>query len=305
MKSLVLAALFCVITQTVFAQSYVILQNGVLLSVDESGLIYDFSQFVKTYEITAKGKNYIVTKDNNLTVISKEGFVYKKGDKLAPKKIKANGGVWLLGTKGELSIITKEGFVFTYDKEDRLNKLDVALSGGNFLILKGKKPEETIITTINETKGLYTVFTANDLKSIKLDLNKVTVVGGNYFVSAEGVLFTVSADGLISSKESMGNFKGLKNKGGNFLVESNGTIRTVLSNGYLVIPYLPSTMGTVKATGYNYFVDSNDELITVRDTIAADIINSADAAIFDAALQSIVKPYIESFDGRTVGILSI
>jgi hypothetical protein len=301
LKTLVCTGLLSI---SAYSQSYLVQNNGVLLSINETGSVFDLNQFVKTYEIIFKGKSFLINKEKNLTVITKDGFVINKGDKLIPAKTKITGGSFILSDKNEISIVRNDGMVFTYDKIEEIKKLEAIHAGGNFLVLQGKKSQETMILTIDTENGFYTLLNKSTLDSLKIDIAKIKTIGGNYFITNDGVVYTVSSTGIVSSKESMGLVLKTTKVGGNFFVDSENVLRVVMSNGYLLIPYIPSAMGKVKSVGYNYFTNDQDELFTVVDKISEAELNSPDAAVFDGALKKIINAYDVNFDARNINIFS-
>ncbi len=63
------------------AQSYLILNNGVMLTTDKAGFVYDFGHFVVPYEVKVSGGNFLVEKKQLITV-DEQGYKYDKDEKV-------------------------------------------------------------------------------------------------------------------------------------------------------------------------------------------------------------------------------
>lgn len=283
---------------SVSAQSFVLQANGVLLSIDAEAKVYDLNQFIMPLNILARGKSWILEKSQLITTVDAKGFVYKKTGVKGPKELKAKGGAWFLSDKGEMNVVTLDGMYYTYDKEDLFKKGEVVVSGGNFLVIK--KDNVLSMVTIDTVKGFtYTIAPAT-LTSLGLNLASIKEVGGNYFVDAAGVLFTVDKTGLIGNKSGMGKFAGLKVKGSNFLVDSFGGVRVVLNNGWMLMPTLPKKMGAITKSGTTHAWDAEGEFFSFAESAPDAEVTSTNATVFSGVLNKLILEPAEQVDPRTV-----
>jgi hypothetical protein len=283
---------------SVSAQSFVLQSNGVLHSIDAEAKVYDLNQFIMPMNILARGKSWILEKSQLITTVDAKGFVYKKTGMKGPKALKARGGSWFMSDKGEMNVVTLDGMYYTYDKEDLFRKGEVVVSGGNFLVIK--KDNVLSMVTVDTVKGFTYTIAPAVLSSLGLNLANIKEVGGNYFVDAAGVLFTVDKTGLIGNKSSMGKFSGLKVKGSNYLVDAFGGVRVVLNNGWMLMPNLPKKMGAITKSGTTHAWDAEGEFFSFAESAPDAEVTSTNTTVFAGVLNKLIVEPAEQIDPRTI-----
>ena len=240
------------------AQSYMILGNGVTLTTDKAAFVYDFGHFILPYKVTLVGGQFLA-EEGKLITVDGQGFLYRKDEK-APAKIKGKGNNYLLSDNGILYTFDAAGFFYKFDKDAATKK---ALGfGGNFFTVKldDKKPAVDLYTL--NSKGNY-------FKSSVPGLNPadIATLGGTYFQTNKGVIYTVNKDGFVFSKEATkpGTVKRI---GGNFFIDSNNAIYTVSEEGYLYFPTIPASLKIANITklGQNYFLDKDGKIFVIDKT---------------------------------------
>lgn len=233
------------------AQSYLVLSNGVMLTTDKAGYLYDFGHFVIPYEVRVNGGQFLVEKEQLITV-DENGYKYEKDQEVG--KIKGKGNNYLLTSKNELITIDAKGFFYKFEDDDlkRVEKF-----GGNFFLAKDKKKRNTLLYTVN-AKGNYT-----NISLPGLNPADISVLGGTYFITNRGVAYTVNKDGYVFSKTER--VATPKKMGGNFIIDSTGKLFTVSETGILANPVVPMSLNVmnVEKTGANYMLDNNGRLFVV------------------------------------------
>lgn len=238
-----------------FSQSYLVLYNGVTLTTDKAGYVYDFEQFLLPYEVEVKGGRFLIA-DKELMTIDKDGYFYNK--KLEVKDVKGHGLNYFIAPMGEIYTIDDKGFYFRY--EDNSVKSAVNF-GGNFFTT-------SVRTGIFRKRiELYVVTDAGTYFKVEVEgLNpgSISEFGGNFFQTNEGMIYTVSKDGLVFSKPD-NKVESFKYKGGNFFIDQENTLYTVTEEGYLLKPLLPANLkldGNLKV-GANYLIDEDGKFFGI------------------------------------------
>lgn len=248
-----LAAGLLLTSINVFSQSYLILNNGVTLTTDKNGFVYDLGSFYLPYKVSINGGQFFV-EDKNLVTVDESGLLYEKGFKV--KKINGKGLNYLFNDDDDLITIDSKGFFYEF-KEKIFKK--VTAFGGNFFLIKpeNRRPDVDLYTV--NSKGNYFKITIPELNPA--DIN---YVGGTYFQTSNGSTFTVSKDGFVFLKKQ---FKVgvIVKAGGNFFIDSAGMIFTVSDEGFLLLPTLPANfkVNQIQKVGANYMIDSSGRLFIV------------------------------------------
>lgn len=238
-----------------FAQSYLVLDNGIVITTDTAGFAYDFGQFAFPQKITLKGGQYFVEEGGILATVDEKGLLYRKYE-VVPK-IKGKGMNYFLSEDGSLYTIDAKGAVAITKDEMYLRTLNF---GGNYFTV-AQDPEKTVI-------DLFTV--AADGKVVKADLavlglkmSDVVSFGGSYFMTNRGVVYTVSSTGVVAAQTMRVGL--LTKKGGNYFIDSSNFIYTVAADGSLKMPGLPINLRitSIYKTGSNYFLDLSGKLYIV------------------------------------------
>ncbi len=251
MKKFIIASLMLA-SLNAFSQSYIILSNGITLTTDKSGFIYDFGHFRIPYKITVNGGNFFVA-DEKLSTVDASGMLYQKD--MEVKKIKGKGLNYFISNKNYLITIDEAGFVYEYDDSGLFKK---ALNfGGNFFTVKGEK----------KATDLYTVSSKGNYFKMEIPgLNPADIVkfGGSFFQTKQGMIYTVSKDGLVYSKPESGVGE-VKKMGGNYLIDSKDFLYTVSEEGLLALPILPTNIvvNDLIKLGSNYMLDSQGRIFVV------------------------------------------
>lgn len=269
MKKLLIAGL-ALMSLNVFSQSYLVLQNGVTLTTDKAGFVYDFAQFVLPYRVSVNGGQFLVENEKLLTV-DEFGFLYRKDLKV--KDVKGTGLNYFINKDGHLFTIDSMGFFYKYDKDGKQLKKATEFGGNFFVVERDKKKKLYDLFTVNSAGNYFNISVEG------LNPAEITDFGGNYFV-AKGVLYTVSKDGFVFAKPE-NNVGKIVKKGGNYFITEDGKLYTVADSGFLILPILPANIvvADVEKLGSNYMVDTEGRIFTVdtfgnmyeRDVTAHDL----------------------------------
>ena len=252
MKNILIAGAL-LLSMNAFSQSYLVLNNGVTLTTDKSGFIYDFGHFVLPYKIAVNGGQFLVAEEK-LSTVDENGYFYNKSLKL--KKVKAKGSNYLINDNNDLVTVDAKGFY--YEFENKAFKKAI-LFGGNFFLVKPEDKKPAV--------DLYTVnSTGNYFKLNITDLNPadISVLGGNYFQTKSGVTYTINKDGFVFAKPEV-KVELIKKTGGNYFIDSANTLYTVTDEGFLIQPILPANINVAELTkfGANYMIDAEGRLFLV------------------------------------------
>ncbi len=254
MKKLLILATLGLSFQS-FAQSYLILNNGVTLTTDKDSFVYDFGHFIAPYQVTLNGGQFLV-QDEKLITIDDKGFLYRKDEKV--KKVKGKGVNYFINDSNNLYTIDNAGFFFKFDKESSVFK-KAANFGGNFFTVNADEKKKIVdLYTVN-TKGNY-----YKMNVAGLNPADIATFGGSFFITNKNVVYTVSKDGFVFAKADQ-KVAAVKKAGGNYLVDAEGLIFTVSNEGFLILPSLPANLkvASIAKLGSNYFIDTDGKMFVV------------------------------------------
>jgi hypothetical protein len=254
MKKL-LAVGLTVLSMNAFSQSYLVLNNGVALTLDKAAFVYDFGHFVAPYKVNFNGGTFLA-EDEKLITVNENGFIFRTEEKV--KKVKAKGINYFIAENGNLYTVDSKGFFYKYDKDKDASIKKAANFGGNFFTSNTDEKKKIVdLFTVN-TKGNYFKMAVQGLNAAD-----ISSFGGNYFM-AKGVVYTVSADGFVFPKSEI-KTGALKKAGGNFFIDTANVLYTVSEEGFLYVPTIPANLKieTVTKLGSNYLVDQEGKLFAV------------------------------------------
>jgi hypothetical protein len=239
----------------VFSQSYLILSNGVTLTTDKAGYVYDFNNFRLPYKVEVKGGQFLV-EDEKLSTVDKNGFLYEKNFKV--KKIKGNGLNYFIKNDREIVLIDASGFYYEYDKDSRVFT-DVTLYGGNFfVVLENKRKKIFHLYTVNDQGNYFKVNVPG------LNPADISRAGGTFFQTKTGLTYTVSKEGYVYPKSEL-SIGSILESGGNYFIDSTNKLFTVSDTGLVILPILPANIKVTDLIrfGSNYMLDSEGRIFTV------------------------------------------
>lgn len=238
-----------------FSQSYLILNNGVTLTTDKAGFVYDFNHFRIPYKVTINGGQFHV-EDKKLSTVDTSGFLFEKNFEV--KKVKGKGLNFFVNDDNHLVTIDEKGFYYEYDKDDKIFKSAVAFGGNFFLVKPNSRKPNIDLYTVN-SKGNYFKIDVPGLNPAD-----IKTVGGTFFQTKNGVVYTVSKDGFVFAKPEV-KVGSIVKAGGNFMIDSTNKIFTVSEDGFLILPVLPMNIKvmTVQKLGSNYMIDTEGRIFTV------------------------------------------
>ncbi len=236
------------------AQSYVIMENGIVVTTDTTGLTYDFGHFAYPQKITLKGGQYFVEDGTVLATIDETGLLFRKYE-LIPEKILGKGLNYFLSSEGVAYAIDRKGSV-------KISEFEVFRSAVNFGGTFFTVPRSPGLPALD----LYVVTSDGVIQKTELEFQEREIVefGGTYFMTNRGVLHTVGADGSVHL-ETASRIGVLQRRGGNYFVDSAGLLYTVTDTGKVMLPALPVSLrlSTVHRFGSNYFIDQAGRLFVV------------------------------------------
>lgn len=240
----ILALSLALISFTTFAQSFFILSNGVTLTSDKGGYIYDFNHFNLPHNVSVYGGNFFV-ESRTLKTIDSAGMLYEK--EVSVQKIKGNGLNYILDAKNKLITIDKDGFFYDFKFDEK-----VVHFGGRFITTKNK------IFTINELGNFFEI-SVEGLKA-----SDITFAGGNFFQTKNGDIYTISKDGFVYLKTGF-NVKKITKAAGNFFIDETGRLFTISEQGFLVLPVLPVGLevSRIQNIGTHFIIDQFNKLFVV------------------------------------------
>jgi len=252
MKKLLITAI-ALISFNSFSQTFMALNNGVILTVDKNGFVYDFNHFFLPYKISDVGGSYLI-EDEKLVTIDENGLLYRKDQKV--KKIEIHGANYFIDDSDELYTINSKGFVFKY-KDDEFDRVEAI--GGNFFTNYSDRKEKDLQLYVIDNAG--SVF---KLQVTGLDPREINHAGGNYFITNSKQLFSVSTAGIVMAHPEV-KVGFVKKRGGNFFIDSNGILFAITTDGKVTQPPVPTTfnVGSIKQVGQNYMITSYGKLYVV------------------------------------------
>ncbi len=258
MKSLLVAGILLASVNS-FAQSFLVLQNGVTLTTDKKGYVYDFGHFHLHYKVTTTGGNYFI-EDKKLSTIDENGLLFEKPTTKIDK-VKGKGLNYLIDGDNHLFAIDARGFSYEYDKDDKIFRKAIAF-GGNYFLVRPEDQKPTVdLYTVNQ-KGNYFKMSIPGLNPAD-----ITVAAGTYFQTRAGVTYTVTKDGFVFAKPEV-RVGSIAKAGGNFFVDSNNLLYTVSEEGILSLPVLPANLRVagLQRFGANFMIDAEGRIFTVDQT---------------------------------------
>jgi hypothetical protein len=251
----ILLVIFALMSFQAFAQSYVIFDNGIVITTDTNGFSYDFGHYAFPQKIFLKGGQYFVEEGGILATIDENGLLFRKYE-LIPDKIIGKGINYFLSSEGFLYAIDKKGIVKV--TESALYKNAVNFGGNYFTVANDAEKKQL---------DLYVV--TADGSAIKVDqpslnVKDIIAYGGNYLMNNRGIVFTVSSSGTVVPHDEF-RVGIIQKRGGNYLIDSSGLFFTVSEAGELLMPALPMNMkiNTVLKLGANYFIDQAGKFFVV------------------------------------------
>ena len=257
MKKFIAAGLMLA-SMNVFSQSYLILQNGITLTTDKAGFIYDFGHFRAPYKVSLNGGQFHV-EDKKLSTVDTQGFLYEKTFKV--EKVKGKGLNYLINDDNKLVTIDSKGFYYEFDKESKVFKKAIGFGGNFFLVKPDDRKPLVDLYTVNDKGNYFKINVAG------LNPAEITTLGGTFFQTRSGVTYTVSKDGFVYPKTDL-KVAAVKKAGGNFFIDNAGLLFTVSEDGFLMLPVLPANIkvSTVQKVGANYMIDSEGRVFVVDKT---------------------------------------
>lgn len=243
-------------SMNVFSQSYLILNNGITLTTDNAGFIYDFGHFRVPYKVTLNGGQFLV-ENSKLSTVDTAGFLYEKSLKV--EKVKGKGLNYLINDDNNLLTIDAKGFFYTYDKDAKSVFKKAVGFGGNFFTVKPDDKKAIVdLYTINSTGNYFKI------NVVGLNPADITTIGGTFFQTKAGVVHTVSKDGFVYAKPEV-KVGAIKKAGGNWMIDSANMLYTVSEDGFLMLPVLPANIKVldIKQMGANYMLDSEGRIFIV------------------------------------------
>lgn len=244
------------LSASAFSQSYLILNNGVTLTTDTKGFIYDFAHFNLPSKVSLNGGQFFVSEDKLVTIDS-AGLLFEKSQEV--KKTKGKGINFLLNDKNKLITVDDKGFSYSFD-DKAFSK--ISSFGGKFFVVKSddKKIPDALYTV--NAKGNYFNVTLPGLNPAD-----ILVRGGNYFQMKNGLVYTISKDGFVFSKTQI-QVQAIKKLGGNYFVDAANTFFTVSEEGALTVAALPLNLiiANISKMGSNYVIDSEGRFFAVDNS---------------------------------------
>jgi len=240
-----------------FAQSYLIRPNGVVLTIDAKGYLYDLNQFILPYMVKARGGQFYINDKRQITTIDENGFFYRidKKEFEAPRDVDFSGANYF-SDKDSVWTVDSKGVV---NEEKELKDLGrVHKTGGNFFAIKPRRGDGI----------LYTVSDFGKIERMIIDglnPNDIEVAGGRWFITSNGDLYTTSVSGLVSRYGGSLFPRGTKvvKVGGNYLFTNRGLL-TINAEGNVSVVNMG--ISQPQSAGYNYFTTSDNSLFVVDHT---------------------------------------
>lgn len=237
-----------------FAQSYIIRPNGVVLTIDAKGYMYDLNQFILPYMVTTRGGQFYINDKRQITTVDENGFFYRidKREFEAPRKVSFSGDNFF-SDKKNLWTVDKSGVVYKHEDIENLGR--VIKAQGRFFVVKPRRGNSILymVDSMGQPKPrIIDNFNPEDILSM----------GTHWFFSNRGELFTVNENDTLMVRG--GNlYNGLSNQlkaGGNFWVSEKGLF-SIDDKGMPLMNNFNSNM--VATVGSNYFVLNDGRLFVV------------------------------------------
>ena len=250
-----LVACLATMSLSSFAQSFIIMDNGITITMDRSGFVYDFGNYAFPQKINLKGGTFFVEEGGVLATIDEKGALFRKYE-VIPETILGKGLNYFLSDAGELYTINRQGLVNITVNEEFKKATNF---GGNFFG----------VTTDAEKKNidLYTINLDGKVAKIEIPNFKakdIVIFGGSYFMTNRGLVYTITSEGaaLPSYETRVGV---IQKRGGNYFIDSSGMFYTVTEAGVLTMPALPINLkiSAITKFGSNYFIDLSGRLFVV------------------------------------------
>jgi hypothetical protein len=250
-----LATGLVLVSMNVFSQSFLILNNGVTLTSDTAGFIYDLGRFTMPNKVSFSSGQFFI-QEKKLTTVDTAGFFYDK--EMEVKKLKGKGLSYFINDDNHLVTVDSKGFVFEYDKDDKIFKKTIGFGGKFFMVKPDDKKPLVDLYTLND-KGNYFKTTVTGLNPAD-----ITLLGGAFFQTKSGVTYTISKDGMVFPKTEQ-KVAAIKKAGGNFFIDSANNLFTVSQEGFLILPILPANIkvSDIQKIGSNYMLDSEGRIFVV------------------------------------------
>jgi hypothetical protein len=255
MRSLIFFLSF-IVSFSVWSQSYLIMENGLILTTDEEGFLYDLGLFTYPHKVTLRGGNYFIEEGRVLATINDAGQLKRKLEKL-PQTFLGRGMNYFISPAGEVYTIDSNGELHYFQKDQFKN---VTHFGGTyFFVTNDSDPDQVDVYVIRR-----------DGEIIKADLgtipkNEIASLGGMYFMKKDGSLISFGENSQVNYLNNT-RVGLLERRGGNFLIDSSLFIYAFNKEGEIKLPALPSSLkiSSVYKNGTNYFVDESGRFYIVN-----------------------------------------
>ncbi len=253
MKFLLLTILITLSVDT-FSQSYLIMDNGIVITTDTNGFSYDFGHYAFPQKVTLKGGQYFVEEGNILATIDENGLLFRKYE-IIPEKIRGKGINYFISFDGVFYAIDKKGYLKVTESDLYRHALNF---GGNYFTVLNPETNDVELFVVN-SEG---VVVRPEIPSLKV--RDIVSFGGTYFMNNRGIIYTVSSDGQVTQRDEH-RVGILQKRGGNFFLDSSGFFYSVTESGELKMPPLPLSMkaGGILKLGSNYFIDQNGKFFII------------------------------------------
>ena len=248
------------LSATAHAQSYLIKSNGVVLTVDQQGNLYDRSQFILPYMIRYKGGQFYVHDNRQITTVDDGGYYYRIDPSIeAPKEVRFSGLNYFIEKDGTAWTIDRQGTLLKSDGDKAYKK--PLVTGGTYFVVEGKKRNDPARLFVVTDRGNIVEMTVPGL-----DPATIKDGGNSWFVTNAGMVYTVSREGFIYNKSDIIRTRNnIQTKGGNFFVVG-GYIYTVAEDGLLMNQGIMSYFGVVAKVGHNYFLTRDAKFFAIDNT---------------------------------------
>lgn len=254
MKFFTLAAL-ALFSLNSHAQSFLVMDNGIVITTDTNGFAYDFGHYAYPQKISLKGGQYFVEEGNILATVDENGLLFRKYE-LIPEKIIGKGINYFIAPDGSVYTIDRKGYVKVSQDEAYQNAVTF---GGNYFIAATDPDKKDLALFVVTADGAIVKPEVPRLK-----VSEIISYGGSYFMTNRGIVFTVAKDGTVTPKDDM-RVGILQKKGGSYFVDSSNLFYTVSESGELQMPSLPIGLRvpTILRLGSNYFIDQQGRFYLV------------------------------------------